>query len=324
MSIGEMLLYTFGTAFATFFVLLIIRAFGVEAKTSGEADNKIRKKQDKMFFVMPAMFIIGGVITFYVIWNIEWSNSAGFRYLQLYIEGVVSESFITQREWFISSARQNARTSGFFAIFFYIIFFFLFYVIKEAPKWNKETKDATVYKEQLHKSYLDLKKLRPTAEHRCYNHRFIIDANSNRLCLVCEDNNAVAHTGALDASKYTFLTFGDVIGCEIHEDSAVVGGIGRAIAGGILAGGVGAIVGAVTAKKHVMSYKVVVYTNDVNKPQIILPLINTKVSKSDAEYNYAAEFANNVNASIKAIMAKNESNLNNLSADTITPQANCS
>lgn len=48
----------------------------------------------------------------------------------------------------------------------------------------------------------------------------------------------------------TFLDFEQIIDCKITENSNIIsgGGLGRAVAGGVIAGGVGAIVGANTKK----------------------------------------------------------------------------
>ena len=51
-------------------------------------------------------------------------------------------------------------------------------------------------------------------------------------------------------------------------DSKVTGGIGRAVVGGVLAGDVGAFVGAMTAPEKIVSYKIVIYKNNpANHPE---------------------------------------------------------
>ena len=97
-------------------------------------------------------------------------------------------------------------------------------------------------------------------------------------------------------------SFDKIIGCEIKENNIVTGGIGRAVVGGILAGGAGSIVGATTAKKYVDLYDIIIYTNDIQTPQIIIDLINSKELTDSANYINAVNFADKVNATIKAII----------------------
>ena len=120
--------------------------------------------------------------------------------------------------------------------------------------------------------------------------RFIVDAK--------HENVYFSNMG----SEFTAIPFSKIIGCEIITDSEVTGGVGRAVVGGVIAGGAGAIVGATTAKKHIMSCSLVIYKNTIKDPTITLNLINTKTKTTDDVYRKAMAFANNVNASIKAIL----------------------
>ena len=99
--------------------------------------------------------------------------------------------------------------------------------------------------------------------------------------------------------------FRKIIGCEIMTDSKVTGGIGRAVVGGVLAGDVGALVGVMTAPSKIVSYKVVIYLNDPVDPMIEIPLIEEKKSTKDPDYTDAVQFAESVNAAIKAIVYQN-------------------
>ena len=105
--------------------------------------------------------------------------------------------------------------------------------------------------------------------------------------------------------KYYYLSFREIIGCEILVNSQVTGGVGRSIAGGVIGGTVGAIVGASTAKEKVDSYQVVIYRNTIENPQITLDLISGVHSKDSATYHAAQRFATHINASIKAIISNN-------------------
>lgn len=123
--------------------------------------------------------------------------------------------------------------------------------------------------------------------------RFIIDQTNEKIAIISKNNGN------------KILQFTSVCGCEIVTDSMVTGGIGRAVVGGILAGDTGALVGAVTAKPHIMTYKVVIYTEDIVNPKIELVLINEKKSTKDNDYINAVQFAESINATIRAILHRN-------------------
>lgn len=155
--------------------------------------------------------------------------------------------------------------------------------------------------------------------------RYIVDLNAKAIHVMSQRNDKIKAIrelrefspnltlqqakDAIDMGYFNSISFNDINGFEILEDSTVTDGIGRAIAGGILAGGVGAIVGAVTAKKYVTSYSITFYTNNIAKPQIIIPLLNSKTKKDSMEYRQASHFAQQINASIKAIIANQEGNI---------------
>lgn len=123
-------------------------------------------------------------------------------------------------------------------------------------------------------------------------YKFIVDGRNKNIHILGKND------------RRTSIPFSKIIGCDIFTDSEVTGGIGRAVVGGILAGDTGAIVGAVTAKKHIMSYKIVIYCEDITTPQITITLISKKTATKDKDYQNAVAFASNVSASIKAIIAQ--------------------
>lgn len=87
----------------------------------------------------------------------------------------------------------------------------------------------------------------------------LIDENSKNI--------AICH---YLSSGYRVIPFSNITDVSIYEDGEERRsfGIGRAIVGGILAGGVGAIVGATTAKskKVVNSYELRIFTRSINEP----------------------------------------------------------
>lgn len=99
----------------------------------------------------------------------------------------------------------------------------------------------------------------------CVRVRFIIDQKHQKIVIL-----------SMKDDNWEIIDFSDLIGDEIVVDNEVVGGISRAVVGGVLAGGAGAIVGAMTAKKHIMSYKVVIYKRDLGNPKTEMQLISKK------------------------------------------------
>ncbi|MEG2786393.1 MAG: zinc ribbon domain-containing protein [Romboutsia sp.] len=81
--------------------------------------------------------------------------------------------------------------------------------------------------------------------------------------------------------------FEDIINYEllVDESSIASGGLGRAIAGGVLFGGAGAIVGGVTGKKRakgvIESMKIKITVNDLQYPTVYIKLI-TATTKVDS------------------------------------------
>lgn len=122
--------------------------------------------------------------------------------------------------------------------------------------------------------------------------RFIVD-NVNRQIVITDDLQLT----------HQRIPFDNIIGCEVYTDSEVTGGVGRAIVGGVVSGGVGAIVGAATAKKHITLYQICIYTNDLTSPMIAIPLIQKKTPTKSWDYHFAVPFAQQVCASIKATIA---------------------
>lgn len=128
--------------------------------------------------------------------------------------------------------------------------------------------------------------------------RFIVDSHHQFIHVLSK------HKGT-DYITETSMPFQQIIGCEIMTDSKVTGGIGRAVVGGVLAGDVGAFVGAMTAPEKIMSYKIVIYKNNPANPMIEIALIEGKTSTKKSDYIEAVRFAENVNAVIRAIVYQN-------------------
>lgn len=86
-------------------------------------------------------------------------------------------------------------------------------------------------------------------------------------------------------NKSTVYNYSDIIDFELLEDGDSIsqGGLGRALVGGVLFGGTGAIVGGVTGKRKnksiCNSLKIKVTLNDINYPVVYINFINTPTKK---------------------------------------------
>lgn len=128
---------------------------------------------------------------------------------------------------------------------------------------------------------------------------------------VVSAGNAVA--GAFHKKGYFRYT--DLISYELimDEDSVSSGGLGRAVVGGALLGGAGAIVGGVTGKKKtkriVNSMAVKLTVNDVDNPLLIIPLITKKTKTKSKDYKRAETEAHQILATLELITRKAEESL---------------
>lgn len=84
--------------------------------------------------------------------------------------------------------------------------------------------------------------------------------------------------------------YSDIVGFELLEDgeSITKGGLGSAVAGGILFGGVGAVVGGVTggkkSKSICNSLKIKITVNNINNPTVYIKFLNTATKKNSFTY----------------------------------------
>lgn len=91
--------------------------------------------------------------------------------------------------------------------------------------------------------------------------------------------------------------YSDIVDFELLEDgeSITKGGLGRAVAGGVLFGGVGAIVGGVTggkkSKSVCNSLKIKITVNDIKNPVVYINFLSTATKKDSFTYKNAYKLA---------------------------------
>lgn len=94
--------------------------------------------------------------------------------------------------------------------------------------------------------------------------------------------------------------FSDISSYELIEDNDTIikGGLGRAVVGGALLGGVGAIVGGTTgkktSKKQINKLYVKITVNDFNNPVVMIKIINTPTKSNSLTYSAAFKSAQEI------------------------------
>lgn len=127
------------------------------------------------------------------------------------------------------------------------------------------------------------------------------------ILLVDENNRLFAR---LTKKPVDIYSIDSITGYELVENgiSLSSGGLGRAVVGGLLFGGTGAIIGAVTGRKKtselVYDLKIKLTTNDLNNPVIYISLINKPIKSNTAEYRGRIEAADTVLSSLDILLKK--------------------
>lgn len=123
--------------------------------------------------------------------------------------------------------------------------------------------------------------------------RLIVDV-ANRQIVICNDLS-----NPFSPQK---IPFEKIINCEVLSKNGWLSrkGISRAVVGGVIGGGAGAIIGASSAQKSIA--KIVIYTSDITTPSVTIDLYAKKNDTWDFD-NERDAFAQKVCASIRAIIA---------------------
>ena len=102
--------------------------------------------------------------------------------------------------------------------------------------------------------------------------------------------------------------FDELIECSIEEDGVTIesGGVGRAVVGGVLAGGVGAVVGAATrsSKPTTLSLSVRLVTRNLDRPLYKILIIKEATKRDSPEYRYRKRLAEEIYATMISIIRR--------------------
>lgn len=104
-----------------------------------------------------------------------------------------------------------------------------------------------------------------------------------------------------------WFDYSDLISYELLEDDSVVtsGGVGQALIGGTLFGGLGAVAGGITAKrtqkKKVESLCIKATVNNFSSPCIMIPLITKSTKTNSKEYETAFNLSHQILSALDVI-----------------------
>lgn len=113
-------------------------------------------------------------------------------------------------------------------------------------------------------------------------------------------------------NKSTVYNYSDIVDFELLEDgeSVAQGGLGRALVGGVLFGGTGAVVGGVTGKRKqkgiCTNLKIKITINNINNPVVYINFIESKVKKSSFIYKEMYKQAQECLSTLQLICDQNE------------------
>ena len=120
----------------------------------------------------------------------------------------------------------------------------------------------------------------------------------------------------------TIYDYSDIVKFELIEDgeSITKGGLGSAIAGNILFGGTGAIVGSITGGKKTKSLcskmQIAISLNNIQNPITYINLISTETKKDGPVYKSSCNFAQEILSVLQLICNSNNATENSPTSST--------
>ncbi|MFL0251231.1 SHOCT domain-containing protein [Clostridium neuense] len=125
----------------------------------------------------------------------------------------------------------------------------------------------------------------------------------------------------LFGKKKKIYKYNDIVDYELLEDGESIikkSGIGRAVAGGVLFGGVGAVVGSVTGKQRTKSIckslKLKITISDINNPTVYIDFIPSETKKDSWIYKNAYNSAQECLSVLQLICSNSKNEMQNNAA----------
>ena len=194
-------------------------------------------------------------------------------------------------------------------------------------KKNAESTDSELYVDEINHKILvlaygasshdiiEIDNFDKTSVYAYNNHFFAVDDLNKQVLYVHADNLI-----EMFSKKIAYI---DILGIDISENGNSIfqkstkSAVGRALVGGALLGGVGAIIGGVTGKtkekKIIDSYKITIQVNDTTNPTLEIELMEIPTELDDFGTSLLQEartFANQVKSALLAIIKANDIELN--------------
>lgn len=140
-------------------------------------------------------------------------------------------------------------------------------------------------------------------------HKIFKSTNEIGKYINFDDENELWHVYNV-SKKITpiIYKYSDILEYELIEDgdSITKGGLGSAVAGGLIFGGVGAIVGGVTGGKKtktlVNNLQIKITIKDINNPIVYINLITTSVKSSSFLYKITQDYAQKILSTLSVIL----------------------
>jgi hypothetical protein len=163
---------------------------------------------------------------------------------------------------------------------------FTIFCVKQAGK-NEKVRDDFQNLQKMDERFLSSK---------------LFDFINTSFILVSETGFIALKSLAMEEIKV--LSIKDIIGFEVVTNGKAVANIGGAIAGGLLFGGVGAIIGGSPSREKISSMSFLFKTNDFNNPNIEIPVIALSIKNGSYEYQAIEEKLKNLTSILEIVEKK--------------------
>jgi hypothetical protein len=191
-----------------------------------------------------------------------------------------------------------------------LITIFIIYLVGSQDK-EQEFHDED--QDQIKEDLLVQLKEKNIKAHKTYNitHSY----NINKQVIFDFLNKKIAILDVI-TTTIKYVDFNEIIACELIEDNATImqGGFGRAVVGGVLAGGVGAIVGASLrdSTNVVNNLSIRIVTSDISDALVMITLIQSVVKRSDLEYEELMNTAQDIYSTVISIIESNKKDIRDM------------
>lgn len=132
----------------------------------------------------------------------------------------------------------------------------------------------------------------------------------NLFRVIVDDKKRYVYVSkGINPKDFDRIPYSEILDYQLVLNNKVESGLGGAIVGGILAGGVGAIIGnKIASKSYVYTLEAVIYRDNISKPRYVFDFVKKanggKAKITDPHMQSALAFAEDLNSIIKSVKAK--------------------